>query len=166
MLDDLLPVEMAVLGVDHDPIEPEAHRHLGHTGRFQGDPQAVHRLTGGKLFSKFADRERVHTEASISGRGAVARPAAVGHYKGDVDASPRCDSPNEPPPVRRKWTTTTTRRPVRRRRNGRQTTFSIAGNDRWWPTNTSATRSRTFPKGSKSPSGKPYPASGSAWSRS
>ena len=29
VLDDLLPVEVAVLGVDHDPVEPERDGHLG-----------------------------------------------------------------------------------------------------------------------------------------
>ena len=76
MLDDLFPVEVAVLGVDHHPVQPEGHRHLGHAGRFERHPQPVDRLTGGELFPKFSDRECVHIDACIEGRGAVARPAA------------------------------------------------------------------------------------------
>ena len=32
VLDDFAPVELTVLGIDHDPIEPEGHRHFGHAG--------------------------------------------------------------------------------------------------------------------------------------
>ena len=65
MLEDLFPVEVAVLGVDHDPIQPEGHRHLGHTGRFQRHPQPVNRFTGRELFPKLSNREGVHTDARI-----------------------------------------------------------------------------------------------------
>ena len=65
MLDDLLPVEVAVLGVDHHPVQPEGHRHLGHAGRFQRHPQPIDRLTGRELFPKLSDRECVHIDACI-----------------------------------------------------------------------------------------------------
>jgi hypothetical protein len=40
VLDDLFPVEMAVLGIDDDPIDAESDPHLGDAGRLEGHPKA------------------------------------------------------------------------------------------------------------------------------
>ena len=66
MLDDLFPVELPVLGVDHDPIQPEATAISVTLGRFQRHPQPIDRLTGRELFSEFSDRERVHNLGGMS----------------------------------------------------------------------------------------------------
>ena len=60
VLDDFLPIEMAVLGVDHHPVQAQGHRHLGDARRFERDPQAEHRLVGRKLAAEAADGGSLH----------------------------------------------------------------------------------------------------------
>ena len=57
---DLLPVELAVLGVDHHPVEPERHRHFGDRCRFERDPQPEDRLVAGELGTKIFERGGFH----------------------------------------------------------------------------------------------------------
>ncbi len=60
MRDDLLPVEMAVLRVDHDPIEAERHGHFGDRRRLQRHPQAERRLVGRELLTQTANGGSLH----------------------------------------------------------------------------------------------------------
>ncbi len=49
---DFFPVEMAVLGINHHPVEPRGDSQLRHGCRFQGHPQAVARRIGCKSSTK------------------------------------------------------------------------------------------------------------------
>jgi len=56
VLDNLLPIEVPVLGVDDDPVQPQRDRHLGHAGGFQRHPEPVHGPIGSELLAEFFDR--------------------------------------------------------------------------------------------------------------
>ena len=60
VLEDVAPVEVAVLGVDHDPVEAQSHAHLGNAGRLQGDPETVDRFVAGQFLSHFANGGAFH----------------------------------------------------------------------------------------------------------
>jgi hypothetical protein len=60
VLDDLLPVEVPVLGVDDDPVEPQANGHLRDARALERHPQAVHRLVRGEFLTEFSNRGSFH----------------------------------------------------------------------------------------------------------
>src|SRR4051794_33240566 len=68
MFDDLFPVEVAVLGVDDDPVKSESHGHFGDTRAFQGHPQAISRRLLSQPVTKSADSVGLHG-GPLWGRG-------------------------------------------------------------------------------------------------
>ena len=65
MLEYFLPIELAVLGVDDQPIEAEGRCHLGNGGRFQGHPQAEDRFVGRQLIPELSQGGCLHAKVGI-----------------------------------------------------------------------------------------------------
>jgi len=65
VLDDFFPVEVAVFGVNDDPVEAESHGDFCDTGGFESDPHAVDGLVGGEFLAEFANRGSFHKELDI-----------------------------------------------------------------------------------------------------
>jgi T5SS/PEP-CTERM-associated repeat protein len=65
VVEDVAPVQVPVLGIDHDPVQPQGDGHLGDARRLQRHPQAVNGLAGGELLAELADGVGLHG----SGRG-------------------------------------------------------------------------------------------------
>ena len=60
VLDDFLPIEVAVLGIDDDPIHAERDGHFRDAGALERHPHAVHGLVRRQLLRQFFDCGRFH----------------------------------------------------------------------------------------------------------
>ena len=67
MLDDVLPIEMAVFRINDDPIDTEGHGHFRDAGSFERDPQAVGRFICRQFFAERGDGGGFH-DGTISFR--------------------------------------------------------------------------------------------------
>ena len=105
--DDLLPVEVPVLGVDDDPIEAEPRRHVGDGGGFERDPQAIHRLTRGELFlslqspmcsyrAKTRGEENRHNRRLYGRHFLALRQGAIPQRNWPPESPPTTPTPPEP----------------------------------------------------------------------
>ena len=50
VLENGFEIEMAMLGIDDDPVEVELDGNLGDRGRLERDPQAARKPRGGEFF--------------------------------------------------------------------------------------------------------------------
>jgi hypothetical protein len=60
VFDNRVPVEVAVLRVDDQPVEAECNGHFGDAGGFERDPEAEHRAVGGEVAAKGLDGGSLH----------------------------------------------------------------------------------------------------------
>ena len=73
-------VEGAMLGVNHQPVNPQRYRQVGDGRRFEGDPQAVDRLTTRQFFPERLQSPDIHRLVPIVAYCKIANTVASGEW--------------------------------------------------------------------------------------
>ena len=70
--ENVLPVEVTVFGIHHNPVYAQGHGHFRDAGRLQGDPKPVNRLIGRQLLAQLPNGRRLHLFSSCDEKACVA----------------------------------------------------------------------------------------------